>query len=173
MWPEPRRLGMRIPGFLMLALLAGCARPGIDSVTYRGEEIRLSRTYADFDEYKDDDNNLPAEEIPRVAALVKGAPIASSYPSKDAAFEALYELSFPGYGFSAMNVGQSVALFALEIPQMSEQRYVAFVQKGGDWALTEDFTWQDADGFLAAAELVEGRIRYLDHKGHVMREKKL
>jgi hypothetical protein len=165
--------GMKAPGFLLLAFLAGCGGSGMDSVTYRGEVIRLSRTYSDFDEYKDDENNLPAEEIPKVAALVRSAPVAPSYPSHDAAFRALFDLMFPGYGFSAMNPREPVTLFALEIPQMDEQRYIALAQKGSDWVLIEDFIWPDAKGFIYAAELIDARIRYLDHKGQVIREKDL
>lgn len=145
----------------------------MDSVTYRGEEIRLSRTYSDFDEYKDDENNLPAEQVPKVASLVRNAPVASTYPSRDAAFQALFELMFPGYGFSAMNLGEPVALFAIEVPRMDEQRYIAFVQNGNNWLLVEDFIWPDAKGFLNAAEVVDGRIRYLNYKNEAIREKVL
>jgi hypothetical protein len=45
----------------LLLVLAGCAGSGISSVTYHGEEIPLSRTYSDLDEYEDDESNLPAD----------------------------------------------------------------------------------------------------------------
>jgi hypothetical protein len=158
---------------LLLLCLAGCAESGMDTVTYRGEEIRLSRTYADFDEYKDDENNLPAAEIERVATLVRTAPVAASYPSQEAAFHSLFGLMFPGYGFSAMNPGEPVALFALEVPKMSEQRYLVFVQQDDRWTRVDDFLWPDSKGLLNAVNLTDGHLRYMDHKGEVLREKAL
>lgn len=162
--------GMKKVICVLSVLLAGCATPGMDAVAYLGEEIPLQRTYLDFDEYKGDENNLPTEQIPKVARLVRSAPIASSYPSRDAAFQALFDLMFPGYGFSAMNLGEPIALFAIEIPRMNEQRYLAFTQKGSAWVLIEDFTWPDAQGFISAAVFGNGGIQYLGHKGQVVRE---
>lgn len=97
-----RAFGMRALTFLcfFLTLLTGCASSSVSSVTYLGEEIRLSRTYSDFDEYEEDENNLPAEERAKVAELVRRAPVSATYGSYGAAFEALSELTFPGYGFS-------------------------------------------------------------------------
>jgi hypothetical protein len=165
--------GMKALTYFLVALLAGCAGSVMDTVAYRGETIPLYRAYADFDEYKDEENNLPASQIPKVAALVRGAPVASSYPSREAALQALFDLMFPGYGFSAMNLGGPVALFAIEVPRMHEQRYLAFVQKENAWVLVEDFVWPDAEGFINAAELSDGRISYLDHRGQVVREHEL
>src|SRR6266704_3288121 len=47
-----------------------------DSVEYRGQRIQLSKAYADFDEYKNDPNNIAASETERAQQLVAGAPIA-------------------------------------------------------------------------------------------------
>lgn len=174
---------MKAPAIVLSILMASCTNPatdpagdsgqGMDSVMYRGERISLSRTYSDFDEYKDDENNLPAHEMPKVAALVRSAPVASAYPSREAAFDALYDLMFPGYGFSAMNLGEPVVLFALEIPRAGEQRYFAFAQKADSWILVDDFIWPDAGGLLNAAELGDGRVLYRDHTGQVVRDKVL
>jgi hypothetical protein len=156
--------------YVAFVLMAGCAESGMDTITYRGEEIPLDRTYADFNEYKNDENNLPVAKIPRIAELVRSAPVARSYPSHEAAFQALFDLMFPGYGFSAMNLGTPVALFAVEIPRMNEQRYFSFVQDGESWVLREDFVWPDAKGFINAAVLTDGQIRYLTHSDEVVRE---
>src|SRR6266478_8316043 len=50
-----------------------------DTIQYRGQTIRLSRAYADFDEYKNDPNNIAAGETERVQQLVEGAPVAKEY----------------------------------------------------------------------------------------------
>jgi hypothetical protein len=164
--------GMKAPIFLgfHLLLLAGCVGSGVSSVTYLGEEIRLSRTYPDLEQYEDDENNLPADEIPKVVELVRRAPVSAAYPSYDAAFEALSQLTFPGYGFSAMNLGQPVALFAIEVPQMNEQRYITLEQKDNEWMLVDDFLWADAKGFINSARLIGRRIQYMNHKSRVVRE---
>jgi hypothetical protein len=159
--------------YFFLTLLTGCASSGVSSVTYLGEEIRLSRTYSDVDEYKEDENNLPAEVRAKVAELVRRAPVSPTYQSYNAAFEALSELMFPGYGFSALNFGQPIALFALEVPQMNEQRYIALQQEGSDWILVDDFLWSDANGFINSARVSAGRIHYMDHKGQIVREQGL
>lgn len=164
---------MKTPIYIFLLLLAGCASSGISSVTYRGEEIQLSRTYSDLDEYEDDENNLPAEQLPRVAALVRSAPVAASYASHEATFEAVSKLMFPGYGFSALNLGQPIALFALEVPQANEERFLVFEQRGSSWVLVEDFLWPDASGSINSAIRKGGRIYYLDHKSRVVREQSL
>jgi len=50
----------------------------MQTVSYQGETIHLSRTYADFHALRDDADNLLASEIPRVARLVRSALIPQS-----------------------------------------------------------------------------------------------
>jgi len=69
----------------------------ITCVVYQGETVRLSRTYADFPEYRDDPNNLPASEIPRIASLLKDAPVPARFATREAAGDFLFTLMFPGY----------------------------------------------------------------------------
>jgi hypothetical protein len=158
---------------LMTIISVGCAASGINSVTYLGHEIKLSRTYSDFHEYRDDEHNLPSEAIEKVAALVRGAPVASSYPSRDAVFHSLFALMFPGYGFSAMNLDKPVALYALEIPQRNEDRYLTFIEREGKWVLIEDFIWPSTGGLLEAAAIIDGQLVYSGPKGNVVREHSL
>jgi hypothetical protein len=80
---------------------------------------------------------------------------------------------FPGYGFSALTLGQPIAPFALEVPQANEQRYLVFAQRGSTWVLVEDFLLPDASGSINSAFRKEGRIYYLDHKSRVVREQSL
>src|SRR5262249_25017372 len=48
---------------------------GMRSVTYQGEQVRLSKRYFKFDEYRQDPDNIDAAELERVEALVKGAKV--------------------------------------------------------------------------------------------------
>ena len=111
-------------------------------------------------------------EFARVARPTrKGeAPLLAAHAGRSATFQALVDLMFPGYGFGAMNLGEPVALFAVEIPKMNEQRYLSFVQNGDSWVLREDFDWPDAKGFINAALITDDRIQYLTHCGEVVRE---
>lgn len=115
----------------LAATILGCSPEGLGSVNYRGETIRLAKTYPDFDAYKDDPQNLSVEEIPRVASLVKTAPVQQRSTSREEAQDASLKLMFPGYGFSMLALDRPIALYAIEIPQMNEERYLAYENKGG------------------------------------------
>jgi hypothetical protein len=143
---------------------------GFNTVTYRGETIPLSRTYADFNAYKDDPENLPSEQIARVASLVKAAPVSPSFPSRAESMSSLTELMFPGYGFSAMNLREPVALFSIEIPRTDEQRYVAVTERGGSWTVVDDFVWPSTHGLLIKATISGDTIQYFNHTGALERQ---
>ena len=65
---------------------------------YQGQQIKLTKYYLDYDDYKNDPDNIAPEETSRVEQLVMNAPIASSFPDKRAAIAAVFEIKFPGYG---------------------------------------------------------------------------
>jgi len=141
-----------------------------DSVAYRGETVHLSRSYSDFHEYRDDPNNLPENVHQRVAQLVREAPVASQYPTREAVFDALYGLMFPGYGYSAYALDRPVALYSLEVPTTDEQRFLTFVQREGAWVRVDDFLWNLSKGYINHAELKEDRLQYFNQKGQLLRE---
>lgn len=144
---------------------AGSTRttPGIAQakIEYRGELIRLSRAYFDYDDYKNDPNNIHPEETVRVQALVKGAPVARSYPDRKSLFRALSELPFPGYGSGAYNGprqsdGTMLLLYSLEIPRADASRYLVFRERGGTYALVDDFVAPDAEMVSGVRDVPEG-----------------
>ena len=141
----------------------------MQSVTYRDQTIPLSRAYADFHDYRDDPNNLPAAELPRVAQLVRSAPIPKVFSSRKEADDAFFKLMFPGYGLSLLQLHDPVALYSLEIPQMEENRWVALIEKNGGWAVVDDFLWPVSSGYLNQAKYIEGQLVYLDREGKVLR----
>jgi hypothetical protein len=59
----------------------GCER-GSNEIDYRGEKIKLTKAYADYDAYKNDPENIHPSETERVQALVLGAPIAKTFGSR-------------------------------------------------------------------------------------------
>jgi hypothetical protein len=158
-----------VTALALIAVVTGCTEPGIDTVTYRGEQIRLARKYPDFRAYKDDAENLRAEDIPRIARLIKSAPISPRFAARNEAFDAVINLTFPGYGFSAMGLDQPVALFAVEIPRMNEQRYFTVTERDGAWVVVEDFVWSSAQGLLQKAVVSADGIKYYDAEGILVR----
>lgn len=72
-----RRLILAVIGSAVLS--GGAYGQAIGKVTYQGQTIKLAHRYPDFDSYKDDPENLPAAEIERVAALVRGAVIPQQF----------------------------------------------------------------------------------------------
>lgn len=143
----------------------------ITCVVYQGETVRLSRTYADFPEYRDDPNNLPASEIPRIASLLKDAPVPARFATREAAGDFLFTLMFPGYGFSLLQLGKPVAMYSLEVPQMNEDRWITAVPQGQEWLVIDDFVWPTARGYIRAAEYDGKTIRYFDRSGAILRER--
>jgi hypothetical protein len=164
-----------VTSFMAIAVagtIMGCSPEGFSTVDYRGETIRLAKTYPDFDTYKDDPQNLHLDEIPRVASLVKTAPVQLHFASREEAQDASLKLMFPGYGFSMLALDKPIALYAIEIPQLNQERYLTYENKEGSWTLVDDFIWSSDAGLLSSAEYVDGELRYYDSKGAVVRERK-
>jgi hypothetical protein len=165
-----RRLILAVIGSALLS--GGAYGQAISKVTYQGQTIKLAHRYPDFDSYKDDPDNLPAAELDRVAALVKGAVIPQQFGTREQANDYLYsEIMFPGYGLSLMQLDKPVALFSVEIPQMEADRWITMVQKGDKWIVIDDFEWPTSKGYIDGAVVEDSRIRYLDSKGNTLREK--
>jgi hypothetical protein len=142
----------------------------VDSVTYQGEVIQLSKTYADFKAYRDDPNNLPQGELPRVARLVKAAVVPARFDTREAADDFVYTLMFPGYGLSLFQLDEPLALFSVEVPQMDEDRWITVAPQGSHWYVIDDFIWPIAKGAIARAEYDGQRLWYRDRHGAVLRE---
>jgi hypothetical protein len=142
------------------------------SVTYRGETFQLPRIYADFHDYRDDSENLPISELPRIAELVRSAQIAASFSTRQDADDAVFKLMFPGYGLAMLQLHDPVALYSIEIPKMNEDRWVVLVQEGSRWVVVDDFLWPVPAGYINGAKYIDGSLRYFDRQGKVLREKR-
>lgn len=158
---------------LLLAVLTACASSGSNTVAYRGETIHLSRAYSDYDEYKNGRNNIAAEDRLKVAKLVREAPIAASFPTREAAIRATFDVKFPGYGLASQQPTPGVAVIAVEVPTTSENRVIAVAQVGDVWKVVDDFLWADPNGYTLKAKLDGSRLTYLDASGSVIREHSL
>jgi hypothetical protein len=142
---------LRIAGIMVLAaigLAVRCWMDRFDTVDYHGQTVRLRRWYFDYDDYKNDPNNLAADEVRRVQHLVKSADIAKRFSGREALIHAVFDLKFPGYGLGSnaaaiLQDGSALELYDVEIPQAEQTRYLLFRARGGFYDLVDDFVQPD------------------------------
>ena len=120
-----------------------------DSIEYRGQPVKLSKPYGDYDDYKNDPNNLTPGEAGKVHELVQSAPIARQFPDRRQMTRAVFGLKFPGYGLGSYGEkpqpdGSVLALFGVEIPKSGKTRYLVFRGSGGAYTLVDDFVHADS-----------------------------
>jgi len=133
-----------------------------DTLQYRGQTIQLSKAYADYDEYKNDPNNIAAGETERVQQLVATAPITDRYPTREALITAIMEIEFPGYGMTAFGEspqadGTVLNGFSIEIPRADRERIIVYQLKNGTYKLLDDFV---GPSDIMEVRLGSGQLRY-------------
>lgn len=151
---------------------------GTDKIEYRGETIRLSRKYTDYDRYKNDTENIALDELPRVERLIREAKIGPVFKDWTAFVHAEFEIKFPGYGIGGgpkvESTGREIIVSSVEIPtHPPSARYRYFVlekQSDGSLRIVDDFV---EAGFprIAALKASEARLVYLSAGQAVVREK--
>jgi hypothetical protein len=119
-------------------------------VEYRGEKIKLTKFYLDYDDYKNDPDNIAPSETQRVQRLVSEAPIAHSFADRKQAVHAVFDIKFPGYGAGGFGPPDAAegALNGLEveIPRANASRLFIFQNVGGTYKLVDDFVDTDLAG---------------------------
>jgi hypothetical protein len=120
-------------------------------IDYRGEKIKLTRYYFDYDEYKNDPDNIDPSETARVQRLVVEAHVGRSYDTREEMIHATFEVKFPGYGAGGLGDDRkgegSLSGLSVEIPRSDKSRYLLFQCKAGKYELIDDFVDGDAPGF--------------------------
>ena len=170
---------LMLVGAVVLGRRAYVEAFGSDEMDYRGETIRLSKKYVDYDDYKNDPDNLAASEIPRVEKLMTDAQIGPDFADWHAAADQLIGIKFPGYGMATGNnvvaAGREFAVRYMEIPQVAKERYFVLEKlAGGTFRLADDFVARRDPGSayapISSIHLVEDRLVYADHNGRIVRE---
>ncbi len=115
----------------MLAAWAVVRRILPSTIEYRGQKIKLTKFYLDYEDYKDDPDNIDPSETARVQRLVEESPIAHSFAGRKAAVDAVFEIKFPGYGSGGFGSpiqtsDGSLNGFLVEIPRSDKARYFIF-----------------------------------------------
>jgi hypothetical protein len=156
-----------------IALLAGSwsvvRRVLPSSVDYRGEKIKLTKFYLDYEEYTNDPDNIDPSETERVQRLVSEAPIARSFANRKDAARAVFEVKFPGYGAGgfggAINEADgSLNGFVVEIPRTDKSRYFIFRNDHGSYILVDDFITDNPWGIESVRE-ENGQLIYSTASG--------
>jgi hypothetical protein len=128
---------------LLLAWAAWDSVSGFDVMEYRGEKIKLSKHYTDFDAYKNAPHNIDPSENERVQRLVLRAPIARFFSNRPDLFRATGEIAFPGYGQGSgggiQPDGSELLAVVTEIPRAEKDRYLVFRGRHNQYELIDDF----------------------------------
>ena len=75
------------------------ARASEDTIDYQGQQFKMRKAYASYEDYKDDPDNLNTNELDRIEQAMTSAKIPSNYKDWPAFVHVLiFDLAFPGYG---------------------------------------------------------------------------
>jgi hypothetical protein len=140
-----------------------------DVIEYRGERFKLTKAYTDFDDYKDDPDNIDPSENARVRRAVIQAKVSPEYASRTQLVRAVFDLQFPGYGMTAFGAkpqphGTVLAAFSVEIPRADEERVLVYRGRGEVYTLIDDFV-ASGDGKIMQVRQEGGQLVYSDLDG--------
>lgn len=130
---------------------------GMTEIDYQGRKIKLSKSYASYEDYKDDPDNILPSETALVQKLVKEAPIEHMFVSKRLMFQGAGEIVFPGYGMSGARThpaadGSELAVVVIEIPRADMDRFLVFRVRGQACELVDDFVYPTFPGVIDVRE---------------------
>ena len=164
---------------LTFARMAYVERYGSAEIDYRGEKIQLARKYVDYDDYKNDSNNLAPSEIARVENLMTQARIGPDFADWKEFADQAFKIKFPGYGLGpgpkVTAAGREFVVEWIEIPQVGKDRYFVLEKKpGGSLRLVDDFVIAHQPGSpfrpISSIRLVDDRLVYSDRESKTVRE---
>jgi hypothetical protein len=144
------------------AVRAGADR--FDEIEYQGQKFKLSKAYGDYDDFKNDPNNLAAGQ----QALIEKAVLAAALPrvcaDRDAVIHAAFEVRFPGYGLSSFGEqaqadGSVLNGASVEIPGAAKERVFVYRGVGGEYRLIDDFEADESAGIMGVT-LRDGKLEY-------------
>ena len=152
---------------------------GTDEITYRDTQIKLSKKYESYEDYKDDDDNISAAEIGRIEQMMTEAKIGPDFASWNDFVDQAFQINFPGYG---MGPGPVVAatdraflVEFIEIPKTGKDRYFVLEKlNDGRLRLVDDFVAQHTGWppylAISSIRLIDNRLIYVDRDGKTARE---
>jgi len=152
---------------------------GFDEIAWRGEKFKLKQKYLDYEEYKDDTDQVATNEVERVKQFMLAIKVPKVASSDKDLIRALSEMRFPGFGSSYVGLvrdehGTRYILNEYEIPQKQEQRTLLYrVEKDGTCHLVIDGVSVDHqnDHMLGNSEVKveDGKLKHF-YDGKMYRE---
>jgi len=174
-----------LPGLTLLFLLpfyCHARSDGVAEIDYRGEKFKLTKSYSNYDDYKNDPDNIDPAEIAKIERLMSQVKIGPEFSNwADFAHQA-FAIKFPGYGFgSGPKVKAAERQFqvtTIEIPRASEDRYFVMEKfADGRYRLVDDFVTANRPGTefsgVSSIELVSDELVYFDRDRRVVRSAKV
>jgi len=155
---------------------------GTDEIEYRGEKFQLSRKYVDYDDYKNDPNNLAPSEVARVENIITQVRIGPDFADWKDFIDQASKIKFPGYrgGGPRLRIaapGRELIAESIEIPRVGKDRYFVLEKKSdGSLHLVDDFVMaHNGTVFspISSIRLVDETLVYTDRSSNVVRETKL
>lgn len=152
-----------------------------DRIIYQGQQFKMSRAYAEYDDYKDDPNNLVTNELGRIEQTIESVKIPASFKDSDDFIRFIFDLEFPGYGVGGIGAsiqtddGSTFDAESVEIPQMDKERVLVVRQEpGGGLKLVDDFVCDESGtNSIGRVQLKNRQLEYFDQKGNLFRKKDL
>jgi hypothetical protein len=129
---------------------------------YCGEQIKLTRPYRDFDEYKNDPCNIDPSQNSLVEALVEHVPVPKVCNGSKELTDALALIQFPGYGLGGFGTlrqpdGSTIQVFSVEVPRAGKERFLVFRGRGDTFSLIDDFL-VPASAMITQVHLEAGKL---------------
>jgi hypothetical protein len=153
---------------------------GSDEIEYRGQMIKLTRKYVDYDAYKNDTDNILETELPKLERLIVETKVSSSFRDWSEFTKEAFELKVPGYGFgggpSVVSPEREMLVSSVEIPtRPPAERFRFFVLEkltDGSLRLVDDFIDRGYP-HLAELHVDDGCLVYFDTEHARVRETRL
>jgi hypothetical protein len=150
-----------------------------NTIGYEGQQFKMSRPYTEYENYKDDPNNLDTNELPRIERAMEAVKIPESFSDRKAFIKFMFEFEFPGYGLGERGAqtddGSTIELDSVEIPQAGKDRVIV-VRKESDseLKLVDDFIFNHGEtNYFGRVLLVHRQLEYFDRQGRLFRSKTL
>ena len=154
-------------------MIAGCSREtSHPTIEYQGEKFRLSREFADYEEYDDAEDKVDPKEVDRIEAKILSAQIPQEFNTKWEFVVAALKLTFPGFGFGGLEDQDHVHTATIEIPYKEAHRYITAIETNGHWRVVDDFKGPIAYGGTTV-RIENGELVYRSYEGEEFRRKQL
>lgn|GEM_PF-1421042 len=166
--------------WLCLLAIPAVQAAGADApfhVEYQGQKVPTAKSYAHFRDYKDDPENLTADQARRAADLVRKTQFGPVFKDAMAMLAALDTLQFPGYGyFFANQIGskldERLELCSVELPWARASRYLVTEKRAdGSYVVTADFVASSEPEIVRVRRVPEGQLQFLTQGGKAVTPK--